>query len=149
MTGQLDASETKLASAVAPRRGIRLLRAVEIFVLVAGVTAGVLLSLRYDRIVGEHARLLEQHARAVRELQHRPLPIVPDHGAELGDIAVQLRFTDDRLQYLYNVADIYGKECNPRMRAHMPHHVPPGWAPITIPVEPKSWRKLTAGGHGN
>ena len=149
MKSPLDAPETKLAAAVAPRRYMRLLRAVEVFVLVAGVAVGVLLSLRYDRIVGEHARLLEQHARAVRELQRRPSQIMPDHNAELDNIGVQLRLTDDRLQYLYNVAEIYGKECNPRMRAHMPHHAPPGWKPITIPVEPKSWRKLTAGAHGD
>ena len=139
MTGPF---EPKLAAAVAPRRHVRLLRAVEVLVLVMSVAIGTLLSLRYDRIVGEHARLLEQHARAVRELQRRPSFTAPH--AELASIAEQLRLTDKRLQYLYNVAEIYGKECSPRMRAHMPYHAPPGWKPITIPVEPKSWRDLTA-----
>ena len=141
MTGP---AEPKLAAEVAPRRRVRLLRAVEVLVLVVSVAIGTLLSLRYDRIVGEHARLLEQHARAVRELQRQS--IAPHDNAELASIAEQLRLTDERLQYLYNVAEIYGKECDPRTRAHMPYHAPPGWKPITIPVEPKSWRRLTAAG---
>lgn len=127
----------------AVKRRVRLLRAAEVFVLVAGVVAGLVLATRYDRIIGEHARILETQRRALRELQQPKTVDGRDYDAEAEGIATQLQIYSEALTALHEAVTTLGAECNPR-RKYIRVRMPPPWTNIEIGgEEPRNWRKHT------